>query len=260
MTTALPRDLQSALGAFAVRDTILIALDFDGTLAPLVDDPEASRMITPARLALEELTEMAGVTIALVTGRAIDSIMRVSEPLEAWYLVGSHGIEVVSPGELRNYETPWVVPEALTSAFVTVVDAHPGSRLEQKPFGLALHTRGVDPVIAAAAEAAAHEVCASWGGDLAVRTGHGIVECSIHHATKADGLKEIQKRATPDATLFAGDDTTDEDGFGVLRPSDVAIRVGGGETIAPYGLADASAVAEALWFIHSRRSSATAGS
>ena len=113
---------------------------------------------------------------------------------------------------------------------------------------------------AAAAEAAAHEVCASWGGDLAVRTGHGIVECSIHHATKADGLEEIQKRVTPDATLFAGDDTTDEDGFGILRPSDVAIRVGGGETIAPYGLADASAVAEALWFIHSRRSSATAGS
>jgi trehalose 6-phosphate phosphatase len=60
--------------------------------------------------------------------------------------------------------------------------------------------------------------------------------------------------------LFAGDDRTDEDGFAVLAVGDVAIRVGGGETIAPYQLHDAHAVAEALWFIYAERASVESGS
>jgi len=147
----------------------------------------------------------------------------------------------------------------LTEAFDSVVTAHPGTRLEHKPFGLALHTRGVVESVARDAESAAHQVCDVWGGDLVVRTGHGIVECSIQEATKGDGIDEIRRRLLPSAVLFAGDDRTDEDGFAVLGAQDVGIRVGGGETIAPYRLADANAVAGALWFIHDRRASAESG-
>jgi len=235
-------------------------MDFDGTLAPLVDDPEASRMIAPARKALEKLTTLPGVTIAIVTGRAIDSVKRVAEPLNEWFLVGSHGIEVLSPGEVADYETPWLVPGGLINQFEAVIAAHPGTRLEHKPFGLALHTRGVEEQLARKAEAAAQDVCDAWAGDLVVRTGHGIVECSIQQATKGDGIDEVRQRLEPFAVLFAGDDRTDEDGFAVLGEQDVAIRVGGGETIAPYRLADASAVAEALWFIHDQRASVDSGS
>jgi trehalose-phosphatase len=255
MSKAIPPELKVALEVFARQEMILIALDFDGTLAPLVDDPEASRMIVPAREALVNLTRMPGVTIAIVTGRAIDSVKRVAEPLNEWFLVGSHGIEVLSPGEVTNYETPWLVPGDLIKNFETVVAAHPGTRLEQKPFGLALHTRGVEERLARHAEAAAHEVCSAWGGALVVRTGHGIVECSIQETTKGDGIDEVRRRLHPTAVLCAGDDRTDEDGFAVMAEGDVAIRVGGGETIAPYRLDDAHAVAEALWFIHSERAS-----
>jgi len=216
-------------------------------------------MITPARQALEKLTSQSGVTIAIVTGRAIDSVKRVANPLEQWFFVGSHGIEVLSPGEVTHYETPWLVPDDLTKAFDAVVKAHPGTRLEHKPFGLALHTRGVEQPVAQAAESAAHEVCDAWDGDLVVRTGHGIVECSTQEATKGDGIDEVRQRLRPSAVLFAGDDRTDEDGFAVLEAQDVGIRVGGGETIAPYRLADASAVAEALWFIHDQRASVESG-
>ena len=74
MSGAIPPDVTIALASFAERKTILIALDFDGTLAPLGDDPEQSRMIDSAREALEKLTHMKGVAVALVTGRAIDSV------------------------------------------------------------------------------------------------------------------------------------------------------------------------------------------
>jgi trehalose 6-phosphate phosphatase len=260
MPEPMSSELTEALSAFASEDSILISLDFDGTLAPLVDDPEASRMIAPAREALENLTTLPGVTIAIVTGRAIDSVKRVAEPLNKWFLVGSHGIEVLSPGEVTNYETPWLVPGDLINQFEAVVTAHPGTRLEQKPFGLALHTRGVEEQLARKAEAAAHEVCDNGGGDLVVRTGHGIVECSIQQATKGDGIAEVRRRLNPTAVLFAGDDRTDEDGFAVLGEQDVAIRVGGGETFAPYRLHDAHAVAEALWFIHDKRASVDSAS
>ena len=258
--TKLPGDLIAALRDLASKRQILLCLDFDGTLAPLVADPEASHTLAPAREALEKLTAMSGVTIALVTGRAIDSVKRVAEPLNEWFLVGSHGIEVLSPGEVTGYEIPWLVPGDLTKNFEAVVAAHPGTRLEQKPFGLALHTRGVEEQLARQAEAAAHEVCDAWGEELAVRTGHGIVECSIQEATKGDGIDEVRRRLNPTAVLFAGDDRTDEDGFAVLAESDVAIRVGGGVTIAPYRLDDAHAVAEALWFIHDQRASLDFGS
>ena len=65
----------------------------------------------------------------------------------------------------------------------------------------------------------------------------------------------MRRQTSPSATLFAGDDRTDEDGFAVLGEDDVAIRVGGGETIAPYRLPDAEAVAESLWLIHDHRTS-----
>ena len=255
MSGTIPAELSSSLEVFADRKKVLIALDFDGTLAPLVDDPEASRMIDPAREALERLTALSGVTIALVTGRAIDSVKRVADPLDEWFLVGSHGIEVLGPGEFKEYHTPWVVPSTLREEFEAVVSAHPGTRLELKPFGLALHTRGVDASVASAAEVAAHRLCENWPGDLVVRTGHGIVECSIKEATKGDGIEEVRRQTSPSSTLFAGDDRTDEDGFAVLGEDDVAIRVGGGETIAPYRLPDAEAVAEALWLIHDHRTS-----
>jgi len=100
--------------------------------------------------------------------------------------------------------------------------------------------------LARKAEQAAREVCESFSAELSIRTGHGILECSVLHASKADGVKALVEMTGAKATLFAGDDTTDEDAIRVLSDSDVGIWVGPGESAAPYRLADAAAVAEAL--------------
>lgn len=243
---AISPALHHALATLAGHRPLLIALDFDGTLAPLEDDPDLSRMIPPARAALNCLVDVPGVTVAIVTGRAIESIMRVGDPDPRWWLVGSHGIEVVAPGERAAYETPDVVSVQLLEAFAGVVEQFPGARLERKPFGLSIHTRGVDPVIAAAAEASARDFFRNWVDDVMIRPGHGIVEGALRTDTKGDGIEAVRRAIGASATLFAGDDVTDEDGFAVLGIGDVAIRVGGGTTIAPHGVVDAREMATVL--------------
>jgi trehalose 6-phosphate phosphatase len=252
MTEPLSLD-SPILEELATVPSILIALDFDGTLAPLVDDPEASRMTLEARGALEALTLLDGVTVALVSGRAIESLLRVAEPMEQWFLVGSHGIEVLSPGESEGYVTPWLVPTGLEEGFRAVVSRYGGTRLEVKPFGVALHTRGVEESTAREAEAEAMRVCDAWDGDLVVRRGHGIVEASIRDAHKGDGVSAlIAKTGTPEV-LFAGDDVTDEDGFAALKPTDVSIRVGEGNTRARYRVSGTQEMAAILWSVYESR-------
>lgn len=236
-------NLDSALELFAKREHILVALDFDGTLAPLVDDPEASVMLPHARAALDQAVELPGVTIALVTGRAIDSVVRVAKPDSRWWLVGSHGGEVVPAGALEHHRAPAEVDGDLIGAFQALVGEHFGTSIEIKPQGIAFHTRGLALDAAARAEDAAWELCEGWSVPLTLRRGHGLVECSVRSATKGDGLLALIEAIAPQATLFIGDDRTDEDGFAVLGDGDLAIRCGGGETIAPFALEDADAVA-----------------
>ena len=247
----VPPDLAEALRVFSRRDRTVIALDFDGTLAPLVDDPMESRMLPEAREALVELGALRGVTVALVSGRAIDSLRVVAEPSDDWYLVGSHGGEIVPPGMHHSYTADSRVPADLDQAFCDVVEEHPGTRLERKAFGLALHTRGVDAAVASRAKARARSVCESFKGNLRIRTGHGILECSVLEASKADGIAALREATGAEATFFAGDDITDEDAIASLGPRDVGIWVGEGSSAAQYRLADAHQVAAALGLLAS---------
>lgn len=244
-------DLAEALRVFSRQKPTLIALDFDGTLAPLVDDPMDSRMLPEARKALLELGGLSGVSVALVSGRAIDSLRVVAEPSDDWYLVGSHGGEIVPPGMHHLYTAHSRVPADLDQAFSDVVADYPCTRLERKAFGLALHTRGVDAAVASRAEASARLVCESFEGNLRIRTGHGILECSVLEATKADGITALREATGAEAILFAGDDMTDEDAIASLRPGDVGIWVGDGSSAAQYRLADADHVSAALGLLAS---------
>jgi len=247
---ALGTPLEDALESFAEHSPLLIALDFDGTLAPLVDDPEDSRMIPEARAALEALTPLAGVVIALVSGRAIDSLLRVADPRDEWFMVGSHGIEFVPPHTAGSYLAPSIVPPALLEGFTQITQNHPGTRLEEKAFGLALHTRGVEAGLGARAQQAAQSLCEGWEGEIVVRRGHGILECSLIQASKGDGLQKLREVTGCQATLFAGDDATDEDALVLMRGDDVGIRVGGGDSTAAFHVAGCEDVASVLWHVY----------
>jgi trehalose 6-phosphate phosphatase len=237
------------LNALAGADSVLIALDFDGTLAHLVDNPDDARMTPDCARALAGLTDQPGVHVALVSGRSITDLTRVAEPDPRWWLVGSHGVEIVGPTGSGIHITPepdTAQREALWEAFGDVAAPFPGVWVERKSQGAAMHTRGVSSEVESAVHALLLPVIEGFGDDLTTRRGHGIVESALKSANKGDGINALRAYLTPEVVVFMGDDLTDEDGFAVLSPGDVGVKVGTDPTVAAYRIPDPDNVARFL--------------
>jgi trehalose-phosphatase len=241
--------LNAALERLAAAEHLLVALDFDGTLAPFVDHPEDARALPEARLAVDRLLEVSHTTVAFVSGRAVDSLQRASEAPPGVLLVGSHGAEyrfdgVDAPPPLDDEDTARL--NALTAGFSGFADAHPGARIERKPAGFAVHTRGLDEDAAFLTEDDARRIVADVCPDATVRDGKDVLEFSVLAATKGDAIVHLRDYTGATAVLYAGDDVTDEDAFSVLVEGDLALKSGDGPTIAPYRVGSPAEVAGVL--------------
>ena len=71
---SLDPNLADAITAFAATDPILVATDFDGVLAPLVEDPSTSRPVDGSMELLRELATLPGVFVAIVSGRHLAAL------------------------------------------------------------------------------------------------------------------------------------------------------------------------------------------
>ncbi|GLY13361.1 hypothetical protein Kisp01_03770 [Kineosporia sp. NBRC 101677] len=244
--------LVTALEGFAQRPSLLIALDFDGVLSPIVADPAAARPLPHALRHLNELSTLPGVRVALVSGRTLDDLVRVATPPARALLVGSHGAEFRDPLGDAAVNSPLDEAQAgllakATAELETISARHPGTHVETKPTGVVLHTRRAERPVAAAATQEALDGPATWPG---VHLTHGkeVVELSVVSTTKGTALRRLRSITGADAVLYAGDDVTDERAFAVLRgdAGDVTVRVGSGETRAEHRLGSPEEVATML--------------
>ena len=257
--------LRTALSVFAVRPRVLVAVDFDGTLAPLVTDPLRARAVAGGLEALQDAASLTGVTAAIVSGRDLATLETLTSigADQHIQLIGSHGAEARSlgPSDVRS-PTPAPVDRetvsllnAVSSELEALRSRHPAARLEYKPAAVVLHTRGMQPSEAQAASKAARDVGARHEG-VHVLPGKEVVELSISPADKGTAVKNLAVWSCSDATLYVGDDATDERAFAALNPAsgDVTIKVGSGETSAVHRIPDPEAVVEMLnFFINERR-------
>jgi trehalose 6-phosphate phosphatase len=249
-------ELQSALEALALTEHLLVALDFDGTLAPLVEHAEDARALPASAAALRALAALPGTTTALISGRALDSLRVVADPPEEMMMVGSHGAETwTGPGGAPLTLTPEQAGLLTRAVGIVegVVATHPGTRIEFKPAGVVLHTRTAsDDVAEAAVDAARSELVHLEG--LGVTDGKRVLEISVVKADKGEGLTLLRRTTGATAVLFAGDDVTDEHAQRALLPGDVGIRIGPGETAARFTVPTPEAFSEVLETLVSLRS------
>ncbi|MDN4612113.1 trehalose-phosphatase [Arthrobacter burdickii] len=253
----LEADLHEALRTLAATPRLLVALDFDGTLAPLVPRAEDARALPASAEAVRALAGLPDTTTALISGRALASLRTVAEPPADTMLIGSHGAETwTGPDGAPLALTP--EQEDLLARAVDVIEqvvaAHEGTRIEFKPAGVVLHTRTAADDVADSAVSAARAELARFEG-LSVTDGKRVLEISVITADKGQGLALLREAAGATAVLFAGDDVTDEHAQRTLGPDDVGIRIGPGDTAASFTVATPEDLTEVLQELVALRSS-----
>ncbi|MGS0686068.1 bifunctional alpha,alpha-trehalose-phosphate synthase (UDP-forming)/trehalose-phosphatase [Nakamurella sp. GG22] len=251
----LPGDVTAAIAEVSETGRLLVATDFDGCLAPIVDDPAAARPLPESMEALRTLTVTPGTIVAVVSGRALADLENLLGPVERVHLVGSHGAE--TSAEDRD-EAAALTPEdakrlsRLRLELQQITAEYRGVRLEPKPTGIAVHLRGMDPAEAAAVTTQIEENPASWPGVHLLR-GKMVLELTVVTTNKGRALKALMKANHATATVYIGDDITDENAFGVLEKGDVGIKVGAGRTAADVRITDPSRVADVLHVLADNR-------
>ncbi|WP_224785820.1 trehalose-phosphatase [Microbacterium caowuchunii] len=250
------------LAPIASTARLLIALDFDGTLSPLQDEPMAARMLPAAREALNALAALPDTTVALVSGRTLGDLRVISEHGDdsVFLLSGSHGAEFWHPGSGAQ-ATPddaeaRALRDDLQAAAEDAVAGLDGAWIEPKTFGLGLHTRLASDADSRVAEERVDALLAERAPHWRRRSGRNIVEYAYRHEGKDSAVAALRERVRATAVLFAGDDVTDEDALRSLGPGDLGVRVGEGETAARIRVPDADALATLLLELARRRADA----
>jgi trehalose 6-phosphate phosphatase len=211
-----PRTPQGRAGLAALRADLsgaLIALDYDGTLAPIVARPEEA---VPAAGAVEVLTALAERVgrLALLTGRpaqvAVDLGGLAAVP--GLIVLGQYGVERWAGGSLSSPE-PFAGIAAARAALPALVDWL-GAEIEDKGQSLVVHTRNAAP--------GTLERLAEPVGELARRNGlelhHGrrVLELRPPGFDKHGALMAVAS-PRPAAVLFAGDDAGDARAFDAVQ-------------------------------------------
>lgn len=221
---------------------IVLAFDLDGTLAPLVPHPSLSEFPPGVLADLTELTSVAGVTIAVVSGRPwhdIESQFALPSPVVA---VGSHGLERGRPGaDLDPDERRRVARLAMLAG--SAAAKAPGAWVEHKPAGVALHVRQA-PAEAAAVAMRVFLERISTVQPVEVLPGDEVVEVAVRRYDKGQAIRWLRDQHHAASLVFVGDDLTDEYGFGALEPGDIGVKVGGADTVAAHRLRDPEDVAD----------------
>lgn len=221
-----------------VVDDPLFFLDYDGTLAPLVEDPMRAFPHPEVETLLATLEQRFPVWI--VTGRYLaDLSVFFERPFRA---IGLHGMQEGTIGGAARITVEDAAREAIDRmrATIPVLD---GLAVEDKGPTFAVHYRRV------ADEAAARERLQAWMAGmpdvLNPIWGKKVVEVRPHGIDKGVAVRRVAAAHPERVPLYLGDDVTDEDAFAALhalRDDAVTVKVGEGETQARYRLADVEAV------------------
>jgi trehalose 6-phosphate phosphatase len=222
----------------------LIALDFDGTLAPIVADPAAARAHPGAAAALGRLAPRAG-TLAVITGRPALTAVEYAglESVPGIIVLGQYGRQRWEAGELTSPPAPPGLADARAQlpGVLAQAGAPEGTWTEDKGDALAVHTRRAAEPARALERLRRPLADLAARTDLAIEPGRLVIELRPAGSDKGLAFKNLATERRPSATLFCGDDLGDRPAFlavAELREAGTpGIAVGAGSAEVP-GLAD----------------------
>lgn len=225
-------------GGNLAREEVILFLDYDGTLTPIVKTPPEAVLSKRARSALGKLSATPGLTIAVISGRSLKDVKKLVGLRRIIY-VGNHGLEVEGPRIKYECFIPRsirLIMRRLCEEFNDRLSALKGVFVEDKGLTLSVHYRLADSGNARAARKIVSEIVRPYLKRRKVRLNSGkkVVEikpAGIHNKGKAVlWLLARQISLTESGRVFPvymGDDTTDEDAFKALGAKGLTVFVGG---------------------------------
>jgi trehalose-phosphatase len=226
-------ELRAAAARVARAPVLLVACDYDGTLAPIVQDPTRAVPLPEAVAALRALASLPQTTVAVISGRALRDLAALSRLPSEVHLVGSHGSEFdvgfvdALPPDLQQLRGELV--ETLSG----LVRRRAGIRLEIKPASVAVHFRGAAAEVSNLVLESIRTGPATWPG-INVTQGKEVIELSVITTNKGLAVDALRNQMSASAVVYLGDDVTDENAFAQLHGPDLGIKVGAGDTLARY--------------------------
>lgn len=240
-------DDPSELAAYVAAQPkpLVIGLDVDGVLAPIVAHADEARLTGDVAELLDRIDAIADVRVAVVSGRSLTGLEQFQFSAELT-VIGGHG------GEIRGQPGPALAGDEQSRhnllghlAEQAATEAGRGAWVEHKPLSVVLHTRQAEP----ASGRRALESLATEAADMPGVTatpGSEVLELFARPASKARAMELLRELHRPATIVYVGDDKTDEDAFAALGSDDVAIKVGAGLTAADHRLFDTESVVDWL--------------
>jgi trehalose 6-phosphate phosphatase len=193
------------LSAFAASN-VLLAFDYDGTLAPIVSHPSRAHMRAATARLLAEVAQRYPCVV--ISGRELDDLTTRLEGIPVWYVFGNHGLE---PSEPQTSTEDATIVRDWVQHLNATLSTQAGVTIEEKRYSLTIHYRHArdkaKAIAAISAAAAGLPQARAVGGTLAVslipRDGHN----------KGTALQRARRRFACDTAIYVGDDDTDEDAF-----------------------------------------------
>jgi trehalose-phosphatase len=224
----LPSALKQVQEIVRRNDRPALFLDYDGTLTPIVSQPEKALLSDSMRQALQSLVMQ--VPVAILSGRDLDDV-RQCVNISAIVYAGSHGFDIAGPRGLRKELATEFLPrlDIVEKEIGEQLTGIPGARLERKRFSIAAHYRNVNENDVSKVERAVSEVAARHR-ELRKMDGKKVYELlpDIEWDKGKAVLWLLENLGLERATvrpIYIGDDRTDEDAFRALGRRGVGILV-----------------------------------
>jgi trehalose 6-phosphate phosphatase len=217
MNLPVPKSADGRAGLSALLEQpskSLIALDFDGTLSPIVADPAASRLAPGGHDALRAISPRIG-QLAIITGRQARVVVELGglTGVPGIVVEGQYGAEQWRDGELRLPEPPAGIAAVRAALPELLADADPGVWVEDKESSLVVHTRRAADPAGELDRLSPRLLPLAETNGLEAKTGRNVFEIRPPGIDKGQALRRLVAEFNPAAILFGGDDVGDLPGY-----------------------------------------------
>jgi trehalose 6-phosphate phosphatase len=198
---------------------VLVAFDFDGTLAPIVAERDQARMRQTTSLLLDQVCRL--YPCAVISGRSRGDVAERTNGAPLCHILGNHGLE---PGKhMAEFERQIATVRPLLEAALANLSS---VDVEDKRFSLAVHYRRSREK--RAARRAIHAAVLALPIPMRTIPGKLVINVLPDKAPhKGDALTHLRALERADTAIYVGDDATDEDVFELDQPGRLlSVRVG----------------------------------